>query len=629
MNDLSNMTPGAKAIFLGDQISLYQLATSEYLLFRSVHTEPNGEYNPITLLTRNGKHYQATNHPVAVITFEKSYGVITRREGKDGKVIWEEQAFSLHGIAKGSPIKLNFHQLLARETVINTDIDGDQKVGNVITNILDNEGDYGLYETKLNQLVISDNGLEVGNVPPNPLILKSPFSLFTPRDAVKSLLEYSNGTFGVVYQQSLKWHEATFSSTGTFLRITQLNQSQLMNKEYLMSEDIDNDSLIGDVISEILDNNGMVGLFRTKSGTLVIDESTLIVGSTVEIPTILMTGPNLFNPRTDPTQLLEYDDGSYGVIIENAAGWSEIKFSGTGMSSGTPTVLSTRQLVNKEIQFAKDIDKDGVIGDKVISVYVSTSTGPNGSHGMGLYGTKAGAIVIDEAFLDVGQATIDPTILKLGNALYKPKITPSGLMVYEDGKFGVLINRGAHWTEQIFNSKGFAEGTTVKISVAQMLERERILSIDIDSDHEIGDTIGKAVDQSGYKFTVGDHEFGLFTSSRGNAYYIDHIEQSPGSSLSEIARPLRFNESKFWTPGALGIIGMSEIGNGEIEVLLSKSSNEFLVQSFQSETGLATGKMQTINKKNLLAREFYYDQDLNNDQIISLIGLSESPDNWA
>lgn len=360
--------------------------------------------------------------------------------------------------------------------------------------------------------MISDNGLAVGDAPPNPVILKAPSTLLAPKDIVISLLEYSNGTFGVIFQRGLKWFEATFNNSGKFIKTAQLTQLQLMDKEYLLTEDIDNDGLIGDVITEILDNSGLVGLFRTKSGALVIDEATLSIGSAVEIPTILKVGPRLFHPRTDPTQLLEYDDGSYGAIIENAAGWSEIKFSGTGMSSGTPTVLSTRQLVNKEIQFAKDIDKDGVIGDKVISVYVSTSTGPNGSHGMGLYGTKAGAIVIDEAFLDVGQATIDPTILKLGNALYKPKIT---------------------------------------------------------------------------------------------------------------------NESKFWTPGALGIIGMSEIGNGEIEVLLSKSSNEFLVQSFQSETGLATGKMQTINKKNLLAREFYYDQDLNNDQIISLIGLSESPDNWA
>lgn len=629
MKDFNNWSMDASVTTLRNESNPFQSSTNEYLLLRMREMFISQGYISNIPIKTSTQPYQASNHPAAVIPYEKSYGVITRREGRDGKIIWEEQAFSLNGVAKGTPIKLSLSQLLARELIVNSDIDGDQSVGNVVIGVLDNEGDYGLYQTKTHQLVISDNGLAVGDAPPNPVILKAPSTLLAPKDIVISLLEYSNGTFGVIFQRGLKWFEATFNNSGKFIKTAQLTQLQLMDKEYLLTEDMDNDGLIGDVITEILDNSGLVGLFRTKSGALVIDEATLAIGSAVEIPTILKVGPRLFNPRTDPTQLLEYDDGTYGVITEIAGVWSEIKFSATGTSSGKHAVLSTSQLVKKETQLAKDIDKDGVIGDKVISVYVSTSTGPNGSHGMGLYGTKAGAIVIDEAFLDVGQATIDPTILKLGNALYKPKITPSGLMVYEDGKFGVLINRGAHWTEQIFNSKGFAEGTTVKISVAQMLERERILSIDIDSDHEIGDTIGKAVDQSGYKFTVGDHEFGLFTSSRGNAYYIDHIEQSPGSSLSEIARPLRFNESKFWTPGALGIIGMSEIGNGEIEVLLSKSSNEFLAQSFQSETGLATGKMQTINKKNLLAREFYYDQDLNNDQIISLIGLSESPDNWA
>jgi hypothetical protein len=76
------------------------------------------------------------------------------------------------------------------------------------------------------------------------------------------------------------------------------------------------------------------------------------------------------------------------------------------------------------------------------------------------------------------------------------------------------------------------------------------------------------------------------------------------------------------------IVGIAEKDSGYMEILL-KSGSTFSAQKVDGETGLVVGSAKTLKAAEVVAREYYYDMDLNGDMIASLVGQTAAPTGWA
>ena len=61
------------------------------------------------------------------------------------------------------------------------------------------------------------------------------------------------------------------------------------NEEAVHDLDLDGDGVVGDTIESVLANDGQgKGIFKTTSGSYIVDDSTLSVGDQTNDPTILV-----------------------------------------------------------------------------------------------------------------------------------------------------------------------------------------------------------------------------------------------------------------------------------------------------------------------------------------------------
>jgi hypothetical protein len=71
-----------------------------------------------------------------------------------------------------------------------------------------------------------------------------------------------------------------------------------------------------------------------------------------------------------------------------------------------------------------------------------------------------------------------------------------------------------------------------------------------------------------------------------------------------------------------------EIDDQYVELLVL-SGTSYTAQKFNLDTGIIYGRTLKLNDAALQAREYAYDQDLNNDGEISLIGQTSAPTDWV
>ena len=64
-----------------------------------------------------------------------------------------------------------------------------------------------------------------------------------------------------------------------YTKTNNYNLSQVLNDEAVYDLDLDGDGKVGDTIDSVLANDGQgKGIFKTTSGSYIIDDSTLSVG---------------------------------------------------------------------------------------------------------------------------------------------------------------------------------------------------------------------------------------------------------------------------------------------------------------------------------------------------------------
>ena len=199
--------------------------------------------------------------------------------------------------------------MLNDEAVYDLDLDGDGNIGDTISAIYMNVPDadaavenpkdnFGLYKTATGSYIADTADLAVGDYADEPTLLvkqtvsrgKTTTSLYDFKYTPTGAVAYAEGGGSVYYQDTKgKWFRDNFSDAGVFQQTNSLTLSEVQNEEGVHDLDLDGDGVVGDTIESVLANDGQgKGIFKTTTGSYIVDSSTLNVGDQTNDPTILI-----------------------------------------------------------------------------------------------------------------------------------------------------------------------------------------------------------------------------------------------------------------------------------------------------------------------------------------------------
>ena len=228
----------------------------------------------------------------------------------------------------------------------------------------------------------------------------------------------------IIKQRIVKglWQRDNFDTNGVFKQTDSYSFAQLLADETTYNIDLNKDGSVGDVIAEVLTNDGNGhGLYKTVSGSYVIDDSGLSVGSATTDPTILITQKVVRGKTTSSNY--EFTQTPTGIVTNvmvvvvfitkiQKGNWFKESFSSTGVFT-TRETYTLSQLFADESKYKNDLNNDGNIGDVITAVI-----GDNGS--IGLYQTGSGSYLIDNSGLGIGDLSVSPTLL-VSQKVYRGK----------------------------------------------------------------------------------------------------------------------------------------------------------------------------------------------------------------
>ena len=302
----------------------------------------------------------------------------------------------------------------------------------------DKSDNFGLYKTATGSYIADTADLAVGDYADEPTLLikqtvsrgKTSTSLYDFKYTPTGAVAYAEGGGSVYYQDTKgKWFRDNFSDDGVFQATDSLTLSEVRNEEAVHDLDLDGDGVVGDTIESVLANDGQgKGIFKTTSGSYIVDDSTLSVGDQTNDPTILIkevtsrgkTTTSLHNFRYDPSGVFQFKDGS-GVGVYYAR-TTAVKQHGLNamtliMMEYFPKngFVNFSEVLNDEAVYDLDLDGDGNIGDTISAVYMNVPDADAGvenpKDNFGLYKTATGSYIADTADLAVGDYADEPTLL--------------------------------------------------------------------------------------------------------------------------------------------------------------------------------------------------------------------------
>jgi hypothetical protein len=263
----------------------------------------------------------------------------------------------------------------------------------------------------------------------------------------------------------------------------------------------------------------------------------------------------------------------------------------------------------------KDLNGNGSIGDSVLAVL---DDGLQDGSLYGLYRTESGSLIIDDAGLGEGDLTQAPITLMSGKKAFSLKSSTVDLVVYDEG-FGLITSSGNSWSEQLFDSEGLAAGRAQKLNLLQLLQKESIVSEDLDGDELIGNVITQAM--------ASNNDLYLY-KTKTNTFVFEDLDLNIDDTVTSEAINLLASNKRPWTvkDGSL-IEGLAQIDEQFVEVLI-RTGSTYTAQKFDLETGSASGQVIKLNEESLEAREFAYEMDLNANGEVDLVGVASPPLDW-
>lgn len=245
-----------------------------------------------------------------------------------------------------------------------------------------------------------------------------------------------------------------------------------------------------------------------------------------------------------------------------------------------------------------------------------------------IYKTSDNDYAIADAGLAVGDVVSNSVTLRASaTKIYAPKGVVA-VLKYEDGSYGLISRSGAgskaSYGEQLFSATGIVSGKPAKLTASQILSKEASNHLDINGDDAIGNVITTVFDNNG---SINHADKGLYKTTAGTII-LTSSDLAIRDSLTT-STTLLVSTNKAWAvPTGSTIQAVAFTDGGSLEVLTLKGA-KYSAQKFSADSGLALGKVMTLKIDQVIAREYYYNFDLNNDGQISLIGQEAPPTGWA
>ena len=189
------------------------------------------------------------------------------------------------------------------------------------------------YKTATGSYIADTADLAVGAYADEPTLLvkqtisrgKTLTSLHDFRYTPTGAVTYAEGNGSVYYQDTKgNWFRDNFTKDGVFQETNSLTLSEVQNEEGIHDLDLDGDGVVGDTIESVLAKDGQSkAIFKTISGSYILDDSTLSVGNQTKDPTLLVT-QKVYRGKTT-ISLQDFDYRPTGIVT-NADGSNAVYY---------------------------------------------------------------------------------------------------------------------------------------------------------------------------------------------------------------------------------------------------------------------------------------------------------------
>jgi hypothetical protein len=291
--------------------------------------------------------------------------------------------------------------------------------------------------------------------------------------------------------------------------------------EVLLNEDLTDDGIIGDEITDVIDaadgnDAPFAGLYKMKSDAYVIGVSGLVEGNTPtqEANAVLASKDGkVWSTKAKAVAITPFESEDealidYGVITSVGVG-STAKFSEEiftwnfigprAVSKGSAVTLTLSQLLAKELVYDQDLNGDTAVGDSVTTVLDSQDS----SLTYGLYKMASGIFAVSEQSLALGAVPESATSLLANSkgAAWTTKATPIAVNAQTNAKTDAdeltivsVTGSGSKkvYAEELFTvstdgSKATLTGKAVTLTLSQLLAKELVYDQDLNGDGFTGD----------------------------------------------------------------------------------------------------------------------------------------------
>jgi hypothetical protein len=603
---------------------LYKTQTNSFVLDIANKLPGDTTSTPILLtkIIRNKPYlYKFKYLPEGAVILNDSINVYH----KDNRDRWYKDKFDSSGKFENTS-RLDLNQVLSDELTFNIDLNNDNFIGDVVesvkttSNVVDSLGHkFSIYQTVSKAYVFDNQDLSYGDNPgsdfENPITLKKQISkrgkiseiIHKFSYDISGLLAYENGDFEVFYSDSRKrWFGEKFDKEGIFKGSTNISLNQLLVNESNYLVDLNNDGYIGDLVNQKMftSKTDDFGLYKTNSGSLVIDDNSLDIGDYTSSPILLTIlrknkySIMKYNSAIDINGVVKFESSeNYLLFYEFKNRYYKSEFNSEGVFRGTDYYRDVSILLNDEATFNEDLNNDGHVGDTIKSVKYD---GSRQNDDFSIYQTSSGAYIFDDPMLDVvdveNPSTVSPLILTKTsrNTIYEYQNNNEflGAVKNEVGSSIYHQDVKGRWYKDNFDNNGHFLNTE-KYNIDLVLNDEHEHLKDLNQDQHVGfnflldeskDDLLKSETGSYVFDNNGDYQ--LLLGRRGNIYNFGNIE------------PISTN--------------IEEVNNEERLIVYGEYKGSFYKSSFNETTGKNISNAK-YSFKQLLEEEEDKNLDLNDD----------------
>lgn len=397
LGDIVSNVADAENSVQGPSVGLYELASGRFAIDVNGQSANAATTSDVAYLTSKGKNWSpGKGEPLAVRTTDAGFEVLLKY-GSGAKGRYSVQIFDHAGVAVGKASKLSNVELLNAQSSYDQDFTGDGYKSDVVAAVADSSdanditAKYGLYQLTSQRFAIDANGLSKNSeLSGSAVFLSSKGKAWTSGKAIALGVRSAGAEFEILLKTGeggkAKFQLQTFTAAGEVSgKGRSLDPAGLMDAEVTFKQEFNNDSILGDYVTDVLDAEdptGNGGLYKMASGFVAIGDANLSVGATassLDFLRLTNNGKVWGAGKSVPIALAptgEADDPSgASLILKSGTGskikLSEVAFDESGALITKASSLKAPAVLEKEITYDQDLDSDGKVGTSAFDIKVN------------------------------------------------------------------------------------------------------------------------------------------------------------------------------------------------------------------------------------------------------------------